>query len=67
MEYQGFLIKGDGTYGYLKVAPLGKGSVPMELRGSWTNSTFAKESIDTYLKSKEVKSNASTKPTSRGK
>lgn len=57
MEYEGYAIVGDRTFGYMNIKPIGKGSVPLELRGSYTNSNFAKKSIDTYLSTKKAVSN----------
>ena len=54
MQYEGYTIVGDKTFGYKNIKPIGKGSVPLELRGSYTNDNFAKKSIDTYLSSKKA-------------
>ena len=56
MEYKGYMVAGDGVYGYKKIAPIGKGSVPAELRGIFTTSSFAQKAIDAYVDNKkEVK------------
>lgn len=47
-EYKGFLIESDGTFSMRKIKPIGKGSVPMVLRGSYTNTAFAMQAIDAY-------------------
>lgn len=47
-EYKGYLIESDGTFSMRKIKPIGKGSVPMELRGSFTSSAFAMQAIDAY-------------------
>lgn len=65
MEYEGFKIVGDGTFGYKDIKAIGRGSVPMELRGKYTTAVFAKEAIDTYLK--ENKPNADKECSSRSK
>lgn len=67
MEYQGYKIEGDGTFGYKKIKPLGKGSVHLKLRGSYTTPTEACNAIDRFLATQKETTNASKKPTSRGK
>lgn len=58
-EYNGFLIVADGTFGYKEIKPVGRGSVPVELRGRYTNDRYAKGAIDSYLESdKGVKKGA---------
>lgn len=52
MEYKGYSIVGDGTYGNKLIKPIGKGSVPKELRGIFTTAQFAMKHIDGYLKGK---------------
>lgn len=49
MEYKGYKIEGDGTFGYSHIKPLGKGSVPVPLRGTYTTKVFAQKAIDGYL------------------
>lgn len=56
VEYKGYQIANDGTYGFKEIKPLGKGSVHMSLRGKFTNDRIAKVAIDTFL-SKKVDSN----------
>lgn len=53
-EYKGYSIAGDGTFGYKNIKPVGKGSVPADLRGLYTNANFAKKGIDSYLAAKEA-------------
>ena len=52
LEYKGFSIVGDGTFGYKSIKPIGKGSVALELRGIFTNYSFAKQAIDAYVSKK---------------
>lgn len=52
-EYKGFNIEGDGTYGYKNIKSIGKGSIPMELRGVWTSETYARRAIDSLISAKE--------------
>lgn len=56
VEYKGYQIVNDGTYGFKEIKPLGKGSVHLSLRGKFTNDRIAKVAIDTFL-SKKVDSN----------
>ena len=65
MEYNGFKIENDGTFGYREIKAIGRGSVPMELRGRYTTVPFAKAAIDQYLKENE--SNGTTKRSSTSK
>lgn len=45
-EYRNYHIVGDGTYGHKLVKTIGKGSLPLALLGSFTNSRMAKIAID---------------------
>jgi hypothetical protein len=47
-EYRGYLIVGDGTFGYKQIKPVGKGSVHLSLRGDYTTAAFARKAIDYY-------------------
>lgn len=53
-EYRGYAIEGDGTYGQKVIKPIGKGSVHLNLRGSYTTVAFAKRAIDVFLTQKDV-------------
>ena len=53
-EYRGYLIVGDGTYGYKEIKPAGKGSVHLSLRGAYTTAHFAIKAIDQYEDSIKV-------------
>lgn len=53
MEYKGYKIVHDGSYGHKLIKPIGKGSVHKSLLGSYTTSVFATKQIDAYLE--EVK------------
>lgn len=53
MEYRGYKIQGDGTFGLYEVKPLGRGTVPKSLRGKYTTHKDAKVAIDQYESSKE--------------
>ena len=52
MEYKEFLIVSDGTFGYKKIKPMGKGSVKALLRGDYTDANHAKVAIDQFLSTK---------------
>jgi hypothetical protein len=54
MEYMGYIIEGDGTYGMKVIKPIGRGSIPLELRGTFTTITTAKRVIDILNSKKEV-------------
>jgi hypothetical protein len=60
LEYRGYLIVGDGTYGYKEIKPAGKGSVHLSLRGAYTTAVFAKKAIDMYEDSLKVTKGAKT-------
>ena len=66
MEYKGFNIKNDGSFGYKTIHNVGSGTLPTKLKGLFTTVTFAKKAIDIYTSEKE-KSDAGAKSTSRGK
>ncbi len=53
-DYEGFVIKGDGTYGMRLITTKGSGSIPKALVGTFTTAQFAMKAIDTYL-SEQVK------------
>ncbi len=57
MEYAGYMIEGDGTFGMKFIKPIGRGSIPMELRGSFTSVPMAQRVIDIF-NSKKDKPNA---------
>jgi hypothetical protein len=52
-EYRGYAIENDGTYGQKVIKPVGKGSVHLNLRGSYTTEAFAKRAIDVFLIQKD--------------
>lgn len=67
MEYKGYSIEGDNTFGYSKIRPIGKGSVHLALRGAYTTKIQACLAIDRFLDSQKEETDGSTKPTSRSK
>lgn len=52
-EYKGYAVVSDGTFGHKLIKPLGKGSVHLSLRGSYTNAGQAFRAIDVYLSQKD--------------
>lgn len=56
MEYKGYRIVGDGTYGMKYIKHVGRGACPKELLGSFTSITQAMKMIDLVL-SKRGKDN----------
>ncbi len=60
-QYNGFKIVSDGRFCMKAIKPIGKGSVPMGLRGLYTNSDMAKRAIDLHVKEKKVESDGKTK------
>lgn len=55
IEYKGYTIVGDNTYGMKEIKPVGKGSVPGDLRGKFTSVYMAQKTIDLYLDNKPTK------------
>ncbi len=53
-EYKNYNILHDPALNLKFVKIVGKGSVPLELRGHYTNEVTAKSAIDKWLKKKEV-------------
>lgn len=49
VEYNGYQIDTDGTYGMKMIKTIGRGSLPLELRGVFTNTYMAKKAIDISL------------------
>jgi hypothetical protein len=55
MEYNGYKIESDGGWGMKVIKSIGKGALPLSLRGSFSNTYFAKRAIDVALAQKENK------------
>lgn len=51
-EYNGYKIVGDGTYGYKEIKSLGRGALPLALRGVFTTEKVARQAIDYHLATK---------------
>lgn len=54
MEYNGYTILGDGTYGYKKVKTLDGNNPPELLAGIYTTTPEAKRGIDGYISAQEL-------------
>lgn len=52
IEYNGYKIVNDDTFGYKEIKPLGRGSIHLSLRGKFTTEKVARQAIDNYLASK---------------
>lgn len=52
MDYRGFNIKIDGTFGMYQIKHRGRGTLATALRGSYTKTSEAMKTIDNYLKAK---------------
>lgn len=46
MEYKGYKIEGDKTFALYVIKPMGRGTVPKELRGKYTSQREAMVAID---------------------
>lgn len=57
MEYFGYNIVGDGSFGMKIIKTIGRGSLPIELRGTFTSGPTAMKAID-ILRSKKETTNA---------
>jgi hypothetical protein len=55
MEYKGYEIVGDGTFGYKRIKTIGAGQLPSAFKGIFTTPVDAQRSIDAYVLSKEKK------------
>lgn len=55
MEYRGWKIEGDKTFGNFLIKRVGAGVVPGMLGGSFTNTEFAKKAVDRWLNYQEAK------------
>lgn len=53
MEYKGYKIVGDGSFGMKVIKPLSRGTVPLPLRGKYTGYKEAQTAIDTYEATKD--------------
>ncbi len=48
MDYKGYQIVNDGTYGLKRIKMVGRGALPVVLRGRYTNQKAAEHAIDAY-------------------
>lgn len=54
MEYNGYNIVGDGTFGNLSIKNIGPGTIPVSLSGIFTKYPDAQIAIDRYSSLKQV-------------
>lgn len=54
MEYKGYKIVSDRTFGNRLIKTVGPGKLPMDLSGAFTSDTFAMKAIDRYVSKKDV-------------
>jgi len=52
-EYRGYSVETQTPYNMKHIKPIGKGSVHLDLRGSYTNTKEAQLAIDKFLSLKE--------------
>lgn len=57
MEYRGFKIEGDKTFGMFLIKTVGPGSLPDVLKGSYTRTREAQWAIDQYELFKQERDN----------
>ena len=57
MEYRGYKIEGDKTFGMYLIKTIGSGGLPDVLKGSYTKTKEAQWAIDQYVLLKEEKEN----------
>ena len=65
MEYNGYNIEGDGSFGMKSIKTIGRGSLPLELRGFFLSDRDARRAID-IIRSKKEEPDAEVFSTSRG-
>lgn len=67
LEYKGYRIEGDGTFGYQYIKPMKQGQVPTKLKGAFTTPLFAKRAVDAYISMKEAEDAAGKTKSAAGK
>lgn len=60
MEYGGYKIVHDGSFGMYTIKPISRGSTPKELKGRYTSYGAAKARIDASNKTRKGKTNGET-------
>lgn len=66
MEYSGYNIAFDGSFGYHSIKTIGRGSTPADLKGRFTTVKFAQRAIDTYLQTKKAVKDGKNSGSDRG-
>ncbi len=64
LEYGGYKIAHDGSFGMYTIKPLTRGSTPKELKGRYTSYGAAKAAIDASNKSRKGKTDGEAKSAS---
>lgn len=54
-DYNGYKIVSDGTYGYKEIKSIGRGALPLPLRGQFTTEKVARQAIDNHLATKVMR------------
>lgn len=57
LEYKNYYIKGDGK-GLYSISNVGKGVLPVFLRGLYTSQSFAMKRVDEYVEAKNGKTDS---------
>ena len=57
MEYKGYKIEGDRTFGMFLIKTIGAGSLPDVLKGSFTRTSEAQLAINRYRSEQEERDN----------
>lgn len=57
LEYKNYYIKGDGK-GLYFISNVGKGVLPVFLRGLYTSQSFAMKRVDEYVEAKNGKTDS---------
>jgi|JI10StandDraft_1071094.scaffolds.fasta_scaffold647062_2 hypothetical protein len=55
MEYKGYNIVSDGTYGMRVIKGIGRGALPKDLNGAFSSDKTARKAIDLIVAKKEIK------------
>lgn len=61
IEYKDYKIVSDSKFIMKVIKPIGRGSIPKELEGLYTNAAQAQRAIDLYLANKEKPSGKAAK------
>ncbi len=62
MEYKGYRIISDGSFGHKEIQNIGRGALPKELRGTFTTSWFAQKAINGVVERKAGSDGEANRP-----